>query len=212
MEYIKRLRDLREDHDKTQQQIAKLLNVSSPTVSRLLAGAVQKEIVRIDIQNIQMVKFWELEQKLKKSCGLQDVIIVDSSENPEETKKLLGATASQYLESIVSPGDKVGISMGSTLYHMAYNPAGKSIENVTFVPLLGGMGRLRPRSTTEAFWSAAPASVFPLPPIRSRVLMPPVSTIFIRHREPSCPTMPTSSPWAHRSSVQNWQSAWSPST
>ena len=135
--------DLYYNQNKTQQQIAKLLNVSSPTVSRLLAGAIQKEIVRIDIQNIQMVKFWELEQKLKKSCGLQDVIIVDSSENPEETKKLLGVTASRYLESIVSPGDKVGISMGSTLYHMAYNPAGKSIENVTFVPLLGGMGRLR---------------------------------------------------------------------
>jgi len=135
--------DLYYNENKTQQQIAKILNVSSPTVSRLLSGAIQKNIVHIDIQNIQMVKFWDLEQRLKKVCGLQDVVVVDSDENHEDGKLRLGSTASKYLESIISPGDKVGISMGSTLYHMACSPIAEPVENVTFVPLIGGMGRLR---------------------------------------------------------------------
>ena len=135
--------DLYYNENKTQQQIAKILNVSSPTVSRLLSGAIQKNIVHIDIQNIQMVKFWDLEQKLKKACGLQDVVVVDSDEDREDGKIRLGTTASKYLESIISPGDKVGISMGSTLYYLACSPISEPVSNVTFVPLIGGMGRLR---------------------------------------------------------------------
>ena len=135
--------DLYYNENKTQQQIAKILNVSSPTVSRLLSGAIQKNIVHIDIQNIQMVKFWDLEQRLKKLCGLQDVVVVDSDENREDGKLRLGTTASKYLESIISPGDKVGISMGSTLYHLASSPISEPVNDVTFVPLIGGMGRLR---------------------------------------------------------------------
>ena len=39
MEYIKRLRDLREDHDKTQQQIADVLGTSQTMYARYERGA-----------------------------------------------------------------------------------------------------------------------------------------------------------------------------
>ena len=39
MEYIKRLRDLREDHDLTQQQIAQLLGTSQTMYARYERGA-----------------------------------------------------------------------------------------------------------------------------------------------------------------------------
>lgn len=129
--------------NKNQQQIANILNISYPTVSRLLSGAKQQNIVNITINNLDMVKYWDLEQQLKKIFNLQDVMIVDSSEDSCKDKRKLGIAASRYLENIVCCGDKVGISMGSTLYHMAYSPITKTAKNITFVPLVGGMGRLR---------------------------------------------------------------------
>lgn len=39
MEYIKRLRDLREDHDKTQQEIAQILGTSQTMYARYERGA-----------------------------------------------------------------------------------------------------------------------------------------------------------------------------
>ena len=39
MKYIKRIRDLREDHDKTQQQIADLLGTSQTMYARYERGA-----------------------------------------------------------------------------------------------------------------------------------------------------------------------------
>lgn len=135
--------DLYYNENKTQQQIADILNVSYPTVSRLISGAIQQNIVNITIKNLDTVKYWDLEQQLKKRFNLRDVMIVDSSEDSCEEKRRLGAAASKYLENIVCDGDKVGISMGSTLYHMAYSPIAKPAQNVTFIPLVGGMGRLR---------------------------------------------------------------------
>lgn len=39
MEYVKRIRDLREDHDKTQQQIAEVLGTSQTMYARYERGA-----------------------------------------------------------------------------------------------------------------------------------------------------------------------------
>ena len=39
MEYVKRMRDLREDHDKTQQEIAEVLGTSQTMVARYERGA-----------------------------------------------------------------------------------------------------------------------------------------------------------------------------
>lgn len=135
--------DLYYNENKNQQQIANILNISYPTVSHLLSGAVEQNIVNITISNLDMVKYWDLEQQVKKIFKLRDVVIVDSSAECPDVKQKLGNAASKYLENILTPGAKVGISMGSTLYHMAYSPITKNTENITFIPLVGGMGRLR---------------------------------------------------------------------
>lgn len=135
--------DLYYNENKNQQQIANILNISYPTVSRLLNGAMEQNIVNITISNLDTIKYWDLEQQIKKIYSLRDVMIVDYTENVYDEKRNLGYVASKYLDSILSPGDKVGISMGSTLYNMAHSPITRTIDNVTFVPLVGGMGRLR---------------------------------------------------------------------
>ena len=69
-----RVCDLYYNQGISQQQIAKDLNLSRPTVSRVLALAREQGIVKISISNVDAVEHWELERKLEKKYGLQKVI------------------------------------------------------------------------------------------------------------------------------------------
>lgn len=135
--------DLYYNQNVSQQQIAKTLGVSRPTVSRLLSSAREQGIVRISISNLDEIKYWELERQLEKLYRLRNVVIVDAQPTEEELKEALGTAAGQYLGEIIKDGNIVGVSMGSTLHHIFSHISNPSAKNVTFVPLIGGMGQLR---------------------------------------------------------------------
>ncbi|MBQ8283961.1 MAG: sugar-binding transcriptional regulator [Clostridia bacterium] len=125
------------------QEIADFLNISRPTVSRILACALEQKIVNITINNLESVRYWELEQRLKTKFELRDVIVVDSDENIERTKRALGCATRRYLEGIIQERDVVGISMGSTLYYTVNGTFENKVKNLTVIPLIGGMGQLK---------------------------------------------------------------------
>lgn len=135
--------DLYYNQNTSQQQIAKMLNLSRPTVSRLLSSAREQGIVQITISNLEEIKHWELERQLEKKYRLKNVILVDSKPTEEELKDVLGKAASRYLEYLIKDGYMVGISMGSTLFRVVTNLTHPSAKDVTFVPLIGGMGQMR---------------------------------------------------------------------
>ena len=56
MEYIKRIRDLREDHDKTQQDIATLLGTSQTMYARYERGANELPIRHL----ITLAKYYKV--------------------------------------------------------------------------------------------------------------------------------------------------------
>ena len=124
------------------QQISDTLHISRPTVSRILSSAVEKGIVRITVNNLHTVKYWDIEQRIKTRYKLRDAVIVDT-QNGNELKRVLGDAARRYLESCVKDGDILGISMGSTLYHAVYGAFERRARDVTVIPLIGGMGWLR---------------------------------------------------------------------
>lgn len=135
--------DLYYNQNISQLQISKMLNLSRPTVSRLLASAREQGIVKIHISNLKSVEYWKLERELEKKFGLKEVIIADSGSSEEEMKKELGKAGASYLEYMIKDGYKVGISMGSTLHHVVSSVSNPSASDVTFVPLIGGVGQLR---------------------------------------------------------------------
>ena len=135
--------DLYYNQNISQQQIAKTLNLSRPTVSRLLASAREQGIVQINISNLDEIKYWELERQLEKEYYLKNVLIVDSPSTDEELKNVLGNAAGRYLEYTIKEGNTVGVSMGSTLYQVVSRMSEPMAKDVTFVPLIGGMGELR---------------------------------------------------------------------
>ena len=135
--------DLYYNQNISQQEIGKQLNLSRPTVSRLLSSARELGIVQIRIPNLEAVKYWEIERQIEEKYKLKDVMIVDAQSNHDQLLDKLGRAAANYISYIIKSDDKVGISMGSTLYQMTkhiYNPAAR---NVTFIPLIGGLGQLR---------------------------------------------------------------------
>lgn len=135
--------DLYYNQNVSQQQIATLLDISRPTVSRLIASAREQGIVKILVMDMDTIKYWDLERKLKELYHLQDVVIADSHPTKDGTKDALGYSAARYLEHRIKAGDVVGVSMGSTLHRVVSQMTNPSTEDVTFVPLIGGMGQLR---------------------------------------------------------------------
>ena len=135
--------DLYYNQNVGQQEIASMLNISRPTVSRLISSSREQGIVKIQVSNLNLIKYWELERKLKELCHLKDVMIVDSRLTEEETKDLLGDAAAKYLSYNIKEESTIGVSMGSTLHNVVSHILKSSVKNVTFVPLIGGVGQLR---------------------------------------------------------------------
>ena len=131
-----------------QKEICKLLGISRPTVSRMLNAGKELGIVKIEIHNPDNLMYGQLERELEKKFGLQEVIIVPSSELPENKNVLnpeIGRAALKFMTRILRDKDYVGVSMGSTLQSVAR--ADFFIENkvaCTFVPVMGGVGESRP--------------------------------------------------------------------
>ncbi len=124
----------------TQQEIADRLNLTRQKVSRLLDQAHQEGIVRITIHDPTLSDTL-LEQKIKQTFGLNDVILVTGKELPtDKLRTAIGMAAGRYLAGLVKEDARIGISWGRTLYEMvnALPPGGK--VNLQVIPLIGGIG------------------------------------------------------------------------
>ena len=134
--------DLYYNENISQVNIAKTLGLSRPTIARLLNSAREQGIVEIRISNLEAIRYWELERRLEKGLGLKEVIVVDCGESEEEMKANIGTAAGRYLVNNVHDGDMVGVSMGSVLHQMVDSVENPDARDVTFIPLIGGMGQL----------------------------------------------------------------------
>ncbi|WP_304065868.1 sugar-binding transcriptional regulator [Megamonas hypermegale] len=125
--------------DYSQQQIADKLNLSRPTVSRLLQYAKDKGFVQINIAD-PVENNISLETDLMKKYGLDAVQIAYAPLNTtEEIKKSIGIKAADYLYDTIKDGDIIGVSWGTTLYAVALNLKHKALKGIQIVQLKGGI-------------------------------------------------------------------------
>lgn len=125
--------------DYNQHDIAKVLGVSRPTVSRLLQAAKSEGIVQITIKD-PMENVESLAEALERKFGLKKAIVV-SVPQYEGTiiKTFLGEAAAEFLHEIVQDGDIIGVTWGTTIYHAAVELKQKSVNNIKVVQLKGGV-------------------------------------------------------------------------
>lgn len=125
--------------DYSQQDIAKKLGVSRPSVSRLLQLAKQQGIVQIRIidptEDVQRIA-----ELLKNKFNLKDCIVASIPlYEAEVIKECLGEAAADYLYEIVQDGDVIGTTWGTTLYQVAQRIQPKNVKGVSVVQLNGGV-------------------------------------------------------------------------
>src|SRR5699024_2776830 len=77
----------------SQEQIAKLMGLSRPKVSRLLTEARELNIVQISVRDPNL-SYEEQEEKLKQRFGLEYIRIVSSGTTDEISKRNVGRAAS----------------------------------------------------------------------------------------------------------------------
>jgi len=126
----------------SQREIAETLKISVPTVSRILQEAIENGIVKVQITNIQN-RVTQLEDSLKGKYGLKGAIVVETPVDRDDwhIKKLLGKKTSELFFDVVSPGCKVGIGAGGSIYEMIESFDGeKSVPGLQLIPLMGGWG------------------------------------------------------------------------
>ena len=127
------------ESDMSQQKIAEVLNLSRPTVSRLLRYAKEQGYVNIKISD-PVESMAVLENRLQIKYGLEVVKVARASmETVIEQKKAIGKLAAEYLVNIVKDGDIIGIGWGSTLYEMAKRLPVKPLPHTKVVELKGGI-------------------------------------------------------------------------
>jgi DNA-binding transcriptional regulator LsrR (DeoR family) len=126
----------------TQASIARQLDVSQATVSRLLKRAAAERIVRVTVSAPPGIHA-DLEDQLEALYGLKRAIVVDcQADDNELLLQGLGLAAGYYLESTIARGEVIGISSwSSTLLAMVdAMPDFHQSLDIHIVQILGGIG------------------------------------------------------------------------
>jgi len=122
----------------TQNEIAKKMNLSRQTVSKLLNEAIKEKIVEIKIHNPE-IDCKELEQEICDRFNIRNAVICGVSSADEELCQIMTVKkAANYIESIIEKGNqKIAISWGRTIQRLIYEFSDiNTLNNVVF-PLFG---------------------------------------------------------------------------
>ena len=131
----------------TQSEIAKIMNLSRQTVSKLLNEAVKENIVEIKIHDPEITCI-DLERELCSGYGLEKAIVCGVSTEDEELCRLITVRrAAGYLQGIIEQGNKrIGISWGRTIRQLTEELEEMKTFGNTVFPLFGAT------DTEEAYY------------------------------------------------------------
>jgi DNA-binding transcriptional regulator LsrR (DeoR family) len=128
-----------------QVQIAEQLGLSQARVSRLLKQAASLGIVKTTVHIPEGVHA-EIESKLERLYGLDEVIVVETTEaaqtDDDQMIRALASSVASYLELVVPTLTSVGVSSWSSTLLAAVNAMRPASPGVTrsVVQVLGGVG------------------------------------------------------------------------
>jgi len=138
---LKKVAHLYYEKDMNQREIAKLIGVSRPQISRMMTDAKKEGIVKITILD-KVDSCENLEVLLKKYFNLKDAIVVPTTNYiPDMIRQVIGRTAANYLNSIVKNNCKIGVSWGISIYEMVKAIESTEANGIEVVQLIGGLGQ-----------------------------------------------------------------------
>jgi len=121
----------------TQEEIARAIHVSRPTVCRLLERAKRVGIVEIRVHD-PLADDRALAEALTARFGLRHAILANVPPG-EDARPLVGGLVAEYVQGMLRDGMTLGVSWGKTLREMllALKPA--RLQQLTVVQMMGGL-------------------------------------------------------------------------
>lgn len=120
----------------SQEEIAKLLHVSRPTITRILKTCLENGIVTITVKELSSA-LRAKEERLAYTFGLRKAIIVPSDENYLVCQDRVGAETAAHLRHVLPQTGTVGLSWGTTLNRILYHAEGIQDKRADVMQVLG---------------------------------------------------------------------------
>jgi len=120
-----------------QAEVARVVKVSQAKVSRLLAQAKEKGIVRITVADYDP-RHRELEERLLARFPLRHAVVIKTSLSPEEARRLVARFAAPLLETLIPRGSVLAMGGGHSL-HALVSALPVLERGVTAVQAMGGV-------------------------------------------------------------------------
>lgn len=125
---------------KNQVEVAELMGIARPMVSRQLKEAEEAGLVQIRID--YPFRSERLESLFKKRFGLAEPRIHILDEEDEDTSKsLIGSAAARFLTEEAAGAKRLAISWGSSLYEMIKHLQPREDRGLEVIQLIGATGR-----------------------------------------------------------------------
>ena len=123
-----------------QSDVAKFVKVSQAKVSRLLALARERGIVRITVADYEP-RERELEAQVRDQLGLSAVVVVKAIEGLASTdlRRAVGHFASAALEAMIKPRDIVALAGGRTIFELVQHLPEVRNKALTIVQAMGSV-------------------------------------------------------------------------
>ncbi len=123
----------------TQEQIAHRLGLSRPKISRLLAEARDKGVVKVFISDLED-NMTDLEDRLLSLFDLRKVKVVSVPPNDLPLAfQMTCKEGAKYFADLLTEGDHIGVGWGGTLYEISKNLQHLAIKNCSIVQLFGNL-------------------------------------------------------------------------
>jgi DNA-binding transcriptional regulator LsrR (DeoR family) len=124
--------------DATQAEIASRLGLSRPTVSRMLAEARSRGLVRIEVRRPQRLDTDAIADQVRQALGLKRVWVSPDSQGEPPGAALARQVRLALGEAEVGTGDGVLVSPGRTIWEISHYPM-PSLPGAIVAPTAGGM-------------------------------------------------------------------------
>ena len=131
------------EQEMSQDEIAKALGKSRPTISRMLTAARRDGIVHIDIR-VPFDRQYALERALQDRFSLRDVRVVQAPAGQPDSVDYLGRAAANYLHSVLQDDITVGVSNGRSVAATAKFLEPERSLHLNVVQIIGALGNDNP--------------------------------------------------------------------
>lgn len=129
------------EQNMNQEQVAKAIGVSRPIVSKVLQIAKQEHLVEFFVKDVNK-DVVELELALQQRYALNDVKVVSTryDRSEEAVSNQVGLLSARYMRKVLDQVKTIGIGWGNAVSHFVAETNYLITNDVTIVPLVGGLG------------------------------------------------------------------------